>query len=399
MINKIKFFALFFALFANLNGFSQQKGSGLNAGELFTGEVNTITTAVPFLLIAPDSRSGAMGDVGAATEPDVNSMHWNTAKYAFIEKDMAVSLTYTPWLRKLINDINLAYLTAYKKISKKQTVSASLLYFSLGDITFTDDNAQTLGQFSPNEFALDVAYSRLFGNKISGGIAFRYIRSDLTNGQNVTSVGQTHAGNAYAADVSAYYRDDKIKIDGRNAILGIGLVFSNIGSKISYSDNSDKDFIPANMRFGLSLKMDLDNYNTIAIAGDVNKLLVPTPPVYDSTGTRVIAGKTNDVSVSTGIFQSFNDAPGGSQEELNELSYSVGLEYWYAKQFAIRGGYFYEHPTKGNRQYFTLGLGLKMNVFGIDFAYLIPTKQNNPLENTLRFTLSFDLGNKEAKKE
>lgn len=357
-------------------------------------DINTVTTAVPFLMIAPDSRSGGMGDVGVASTPDASSQHWNAAKYSFAKNELGFSVSYTPWLRALIPDINLAYMSGYKKLDDKQSVSASLLYFSIGDITFTNEQGQTMGQFSPNEFAIDAAYARLFGDNISGAITLRYINSNLTGGIEVGGA-VSHPGQSVAADVASYYQKDVI-LSGKESKVAFGINFSNIGAKISYTENADKDFIPMNLRLGGALTTELDDYNSIMITGDLNKLLVPTPPVYsetevDESGNPVVAfGKDPNVSVPTGLFQSFYDAPYGGKEELREITYSLGLEYWYAKQFAIRGGYFHEHATKGNRKFFTLGLGLKLNVFGLDFAYLIPTAQKHPLENTLRFTLTFD---------
>ena len=380
----------FIAIFSvNAQGVLHQDNTSIDGRD-----INTVTTAVPFLMIAPDSRSGGMGDVGVATTPDANSQHWNPAKYSFAKNAMGFSVSYTPWLRALIPDINLAYLSGYKKIDDKQSVSASLLYFSIGDITFTNDQGQTMGQFSPNEFAIDAAYSRLFGDNISGSVALRYINSNLTGGIEVGGA-VSHPGQSIAADVSSYYQKDVI-FSGKESKVAFGINFSNIGAKISYTENADKDFIPMNLRLGGALTTQLDDYNSIMFTADLNKLLVPTPPIYsDSVGDDgkqlILYGKDPNVSVPTGLFQSFYDAPAGGKEELREITYSVGLEYWYAKQFAIRGGYFHEHATKGNRKFFTLGLGLKLNVFGLDFAYLIPTAQKHPLENTLRFTLTFDL--------
>ncbi|HIE16502.1 MAG TPA: type IX secretion system outer membrane channel protein PorV [Bacteroidales bacterium] len=377
----------------------------ITTGQL-TGEVNTITTAVPFLTIAVDSRAGAMGDAGVATLPDANSQHHNPAKYMFIDKDVGMSISYTPWLRKLINDINLGYLSGYKKFGKKQVVSASLRYFSLGNITFTDIVGNVTGQFNPNEFAIDLAYTRLYTRHLSGSVAMRYIYSNLTGGQYVQTTS-THPGNAIAADIAVYYYKP-LEINKKDAIFTGGLNISNIGSKISYTSNDEKNFIPTTLKIGAGLSLDLDEYNTIAFSGQVEKLLVPTPPIYyedslDGDGNPVIEyGKDPNVSVPVGIFQSFYDAPGVAKDPLNpddrsvlreevrEFNYSIGIEYWYAKQFAIRAGYFHEHPTKGNREFFTIGLGLQLNVFGLDFSYLIPTYQQNPLENTLRFTLLFN---------
>lgn len=385
----------------NNNSFSQSTPTTSYGHDPKLAEyVNTITTAVPFLMIAPDSRSGAMGDAGVAISPDANSMHWNPAKFAFIEKDMGLSISYTPWLRALIDDINLGYIGFYKRIDNTQVLSASLLYFSLGDITFTNDVGNYMGQFSPNEFAIDMAYSRLFSNRIAGGLAFRYIHSNLTGGIYVGGV-QSHPGNAVSSDISVFYQNDDIEIDKKDAILAFGLNLSNIGTKISYTENQDRDFIPMNMKLGGALTIDFDEYNSLCFTSDINKLLTPTPPeylkdslgglVYDGSGNPVIQyGKDPDVAVPVGMFQSFYDAPGGFREEINEFSYSVGIEYWYAKQFALRAGYFGENQFKGNRKFFTVGFGIKLNVFGLDFAYLIPRHQKNPLENTLRFTLLFD---------
>jgi len=388
------------------NKLSAQSSTNLN--EIRPDQINTITTAVPFLLITPDSRAGGMGDVGVASSADINSIHWNPSKLAFADKKMGVGVSYTPWLRALVPDINLAYLSGYYKTKKSGVIGASMRYFSLGDITFTDNNGNTIGQFRPNEFALDVAYATKLSDNFSAGGAIRYVNSNLTGGALVEG-SATHPGRSIAVDISALYRKDKIKLGDKKAIGAIGLNISNIGSKMSYSDRGGKDnadFIPINMRLGGSLTINIDEFNSIALMADVNKLLVPTPPIYkqnvDSTGKSlgvaydadnnpiILAGKDPNRGIAEGIFGSFNDAPNGGKEELREINYSIGMEYWYNKLFAVRVGYFYEHPTKGNRQYFTLGAGLKYNVFSLDFAYLIPTQQRNPLENTLRFTLSFD---------
>jgi len=361
-------------------------------------ELNAITTAVPFLMIAPDSRSGAMGDVGVATSPDAYSMHWNPAKLAMIDKEMGLAISYTPWLRKLVGDIDLTYLSGYKRLNERSAIGASFLYFSLGNITFTNIQGDKIKDYRPNEFALDVAYSFMLSENLSGGISLRYIYSTLTGELNVGGTTDTHPGHAVASDVSMYYRRE-LKPMERKSRFAFGLNASNIGSKISYTDEGVQDFIPINLRIGTSLEMDLDVYNSISFAFDANKLMVPTPPEYDLTGTNeILAGYDPDVPVAKGIIQSFYDAPGYDEdgtrnvlsEELNEINLSFGAEYWYAKQFAIRAGYFHEHATKGNRKYFTVGIGLRLNVFGLDFAYLIPVNQRNPLENTLRFSLTFD---------
>lgn len=372
--------------------------SQLNRSDL---QLNTITTAVPFLLIAPDSRAGALGDAGVATSPDANSIHWNPSKMAFIDKEMGFSLSYSPWLRSLVPDISLSYVSFYKKLSDEHTIGSSLRYFSLGDIKFTDDAGNPLGDFRPNEFAFDVAYARKLSDRFSGGIAARYIYSNLTGGIDVSG-SSTRAGTSFAVDVSGFYSNDDATVFSQDAIFNVGLNISNIGAKISYTDDANKDFIPINMKLGQSLAFVLDDYNTIAIVTDINKLMVPTPPQYeleddgtpkrdDVTGEPVIeSGMDPNVSVMGGMMQSFYDAPGGMTEELKEYNLSAGLEYWYNKQFAVRAGYFHEDFTKGNRKYITTGLGLKLSVFSIDLSYLIATTQNNPLANTLRFSLMFD---------
>jgi hypothetical protein len=379
-------------IFVAVFTFALQSSFAGNPQYIYTGQtLNTITTAVPFLIIAPDTRAGALGDAGVASTPDANSLHWNPAKYAFIKKDMGFAVSYSPWLRALVNDINLAYLTGYKKFGKDQAIAASLLYFSLGNITFTDIIGTTIGNYKPNEFAVDVCYSRKLSDVLSGGVSMRYIHSNLTGGFFVGGA-QSHPGNSVATDVSAFYQKTFDMGKKLPATLGVGINISNIGAKISYTETTVRDFIPTNLRIGPSLKLDLDDYNSLEFMFDLNKLLVPTPPIYstDSTGTHIIAGKDPNVGIVTGMFQSFSDAPGGFKEEMKEITFSLGTEYWYDKQFAIRAGFFYEDKTKGNRKYFTLGAGLKYNVFALDFAYLVPIEQHNPLENTLRFTLLFD---------
>jgi len=357
---------------------------------------NAITTAVPFLTIAPDARAGAMGDAGVATTPDANSMAYNPAKYAFIDSKIGFSAAYSPWLRGLVNDINLAYVAGYLRLDDKQTVAASLRYFSLGDITFTDNSGQIVGVFRPNEFAVDGTYSRKFSNTWSGAVAARFIYSDLTQGQNVQGQS-TKAGTSIAADIAAYHQRELNWRSVDEAEFAFGIAIQNIGRKISYSDaTTEKDFIPTNLKFGPRLTIDLDDYNTLSFTMDVNKLLVPTQPIYwqdsvDVNGEAVIKkGMDPDVSVVTGMVQSWYDAPDGFAEEMSEFYFSIGAEYWYSKVFAVRTGFFYEDQYKGKRQYFTLGAGLRYNVFGLDFSYLIPLTQQNPLENTLRFTLIFD---------
>jgi hypothetical protein len=360
----------------------------------YLGQTNTITTAVPFLLIAPDARSGAMGDAGVSSTPDASSMHWNPAKYAFIESKAGFSASYSPWLRAIVSDINLAYVAGYYRLDDRSAIAASLLYFTLGDITFTDIQGSTIGNYRPNEFSIDATYSRKFSDSWSGAVAARYINSNLTQGVNVAGQA-TKPGQSVAADVAVYHQSELDWRDFEYAEFAFGINISNIGTKISYSDaTTEKDFIPTNLRFGPRLTLDLDDYNRLSFMIDVNKLLVPTPPIYDSTGNtqpeNIIAGKDPNVSVVEGMIQSWYDAPNGFEEEMREFYFATGVEYWYNKVFAVRGGFFYEDKLKGNRKYFTLGAGLKYNVFGLDFSYLIPLEQQNPLENTLRFTLTFD---------
>ena len=358
-----------------------------------TGGLNTITTAVPFLMITPDSRSGSMGDVGAATSPDASSISTNPAKYSFIEDDLGFSISYVPWLRALVPDINLSYISGYKKLNQNDAVAFELRYFSLGDITFTDILGNTLGQFNPNELALGGSYSRKLSDLFSLSLATRYIYSNLTGGQMAGDI-QTNAGKSFAADVAGYYTN-KIRFLKKDSDLSFGFNISNIGNKISYTNVGERDFIPINLKLGSSININFDDYNSMSYSFDINKLLVPTPPLYNSEN-EIIAGKDPNVSVVSGIFQSFSDAPDGFSEELREINLSFGTEYWYAQQFALRGGYFYEHDTKGGRKFFTFGAGVKYNVFALDFSYLINASRTingtNPLANTMRFTMIFDIG-------
>ena len=349
---------------------------------------STITTAVPFLMIGPDARAGGMGDIGAATAPDGNSIYWNASKLAFVDKAVGFNVSYVPWLKGLVDDIGLGYVSGYGKIGDKQTVAASLRYFSLGNITFTNEEGVPQGDYKPNEFAVDLAYSRKLSENFSAAVVGKFIYSNLTLGQNVNGV-ESNAGTSVAADVSMYYKKPLRFSQGKRGLWGFGVSINNIGNKISYTSTTEKDFIPTNLRIGTSFSMDIDDYSSISVSLDLSKLLVPTPPLYDSLNQLVPPYKDNNVSVAQGMIQSFYDAP--FKEEMQEIIYSAGVEYWYDKQFALRGGYFYEHPQKGNRQYFTLGAGLRYNVFGLDFSYLIATNPNNPLKNTLRFTLTYEL--------
>jgi len=359
------------------------------AARSYAQELNAIQTVVPFLTIAPDSRAGAIGDAGVATSPDIFSMHWNPAKFAFIDGNAGVGISYAPWLRNLVPDINIAYLAGFYRIDTKQVVSSSLVYSSLGDVPFTDEYGNLERTFKPNEFSFDLGYSRLFSENFSGGIAFRFIYSNLTGG-SYSGGEATKPGTSFAADISGYYRKD-ITLFSKDSEFGLGFNFSNIGTKMSYSDSQTSDFIPMNMRLGTAWTMNLDNFNKLTLAFDINKLLVPTPPIYDSDGN-IIDGMDPNVSVPVAIVHSFYDAPGGFTEEMHEITYSIGTEYWYNNQFALRAGYFHEHESKGNRKYFTVGAGFKLKGFEIDFSYLMPTVSNHPLARTLRFSLAFDIG-------
>lgn len=364
-------------------------GKTLLFSQQSTGELNAIQTAVPFLTIAPDSRAGAMGDAGVATSPDVYSQHWNPAKFAFIDGNGGVGISYSPWLRNLVPDINIAYLAGYKRIDTRQVLSASLIYSSLGAVPFTDQFGNLERTFNPNEFALDAGYSRLFSEYFSGGIAFRFIYSNLTGGSYSGGVA-TKPGISFAADISGYYQK-KISLFSKDGQLGLGLNFSNIGTKMSYSTSQTADFIPMNMRLGAAYTINLDNFNKITVTLDLNKLLVPTPPIYSITSAdSIIAGRDPNVSVPVALFQSFFDAPGGFKEEMNEITYSTGVEYWYNNQFALRGGYFHENATKGNRKYFTAGARFRLKAVTLDFSYLMPLSQNHPLARTLRFSIALD---------
>ena len=390
-------------LFLSISSVFQMQAQ-IDYDEVLGGNLNTITTAVPFLLISPDSRSGAMGDVGVATTPDASSMHWNPAKLSFTKDDIGISVSIVPWLRELVPDINLQYIGGYYRLNDNEAIGYELRYFSLGDITFTDNSGNVIGQYKPNEMAFGTAYSRKLSRNFSIAISGRYIYSNLTGGQSAGST-ETIAGQSIAADVSTFYTKP-ISIANKKSDLSFGINISNIGNKISYTETITRDFIPINLRLGTDLTTEMDDYNKISFAFDINKLLVPSPPLRNDDN-EIIAGKDPNVSVVSGIFQSFGDAPGeidvdgnpvpGSifKEEMRELNISAGLEYWYANQFALRAGYFHEHNTKGGRKYLTFGSGVKYNVFAIDFSYLISTNNiggTNPLANTMRFTLVFDLG-------
>ena len=360
-----------------------------NAEDDKLNSFNPVEHAVISQTIAPDARAAGMGDVGAATDADVNSQFWNPAKYPFCISRAGIALNYTPWLRQLVNDIDLAYVAGYYRIGDYRAVSGSLRYFSLGEVyTSMDDNAMTV---KPYEMSLDVAYSMMLSEHFSLAAGIRWIYSDLRYNYEEDS----KPASAFAADLAMYY-NNYFNIGSRECQLGLGLNISNVGSKISYYGDDRSQFLPANMRLGMSLLIPVDEYNRFAISADANKLLVPTVPVQEEGESsadyqaRIIEEYSNVSSIS-GIFKSFGDAPGGFKEELQEIQWSVGAEYVYHDQFSLRAGYHHESANKGNRKYFTVGVGFKMNVFSLDVGYVISTAQSNPLDQTLRFSLTFDM--------
>ncbi len=370
--------------------------------------VNTIITAVPFLRIVPEARSGAMGDAGIATSADANSMHFNTSKLAFAENDFGISATYTPWLRSLgLTDVYMAYLSGYGKFGDKkdQAVGGAIRFFSLGQINYTNDNGEPIGQGRPNEFELNVAYARKLTDNFSVGVGAKFIYSNLAAGQEVGGI-EIQPGITGAADLSFTF-DKPIDIGDKDGNIAVGLSITNIGPKITYTNSINRDYIPTNLGIGTAFTMNLDDFNSLTFALDLNKMMVPTPPfsqendngeIVDQDGNPIDADGDGQPDYKQqgligAMFGSFGDAPNGFSEEMNEWMISFGAEYWYDKQFAVRTGYYWEHPTKGNRQFFTVGLGIKYSIFGLNFSYLVPTSnQRNPLDNTLRFSLLFDFG-------
>ena len=368
-----------------------------------TVQINAITTAVPFLTIAPDSRSGALGDAGVALSPDGNSLHWNPAKMAFMEDDVEFTMSYAPWLRELVDDMNLAYVSGVRKISPRQAFGGALRYFSLGNITFTDESGTTIRDFKPAEFSLDAGFSQRFTDRFGGGVTGRFINSNLTGGTNVLGAN-SKPGRSVAVDVGLFYTNPRAQLAGKKGVFNLGMNISNIGAKMSYTESADRDFIPANLRLGTAYELFVDEYNSLTFTVDANKLLVPTPPILDQeSGTEIVSGYDDNIGVATALVQSFYDAPGvvdfnddgtytlqpGSvfREELREYNLGGGMEYNYNDVFAFRTGFFNEHYSKGNRQFITLGAGIKYTVFTVDLSYLISTRLQNPLANTLRFTL------------
>ena len=393
-LKTFKFAAGLFLSFVAQQGIGQTTTGGQKTG----ADYNTITTAVPFMRISPDARSGAMGDVGIAISPDANAQYWNVSKLAMSDKDAGVSITYTPWLHDLVPDIFLAYISFYAKFGEKdnknQAISGSMRYFSLGDINYTDFNAQPAGTGKPREFAFDLGYSRKLSNNLSVGLSGKYIHSNIINGAGNSNGVTYKPGNSFAVDFGAYYTKALAANEetGQSSSINAGLVISNLGSKISYSGDR-KDFIPTNLGLGLAYNYNIDEYNKITFAVDANKLLVPSPYFEEDTLGNLIQRYPYDKSLMSGVFGSFSDAPGGGSEELKEVMLSIGAEYSYQNQFFARAGYFYESKYKGDRRFLTVGIGVKYNVFGLNFAYLVPSGSGisrNPLSNTLRFSLLFD---------
>lgn len=397
-------------------------GSGVTNQDL---QLNTITTAVPFMSITPDSRAGAMGDAGTALSASSTSLYWNTSILNFSEAKSEISVSYTPWLRQLTNDIHLSYIAGYYKVNDRHSVGGALRYFSLGEITFTDENAEVIRDDKPSEFEITGGYAFRTSDRTSVGLNGKFAYSNLTGGLTVQGV-DTRPGIAGAADISFSFFNDDAKIGGLKGTYTFGTTINNIGNKIKYTDvgsNSPGDFLPMNLKIGNAFKGQFDKYNSLTLSVDLQKLLVPTPAIYDvnDDGDKVlVAGKSNDVGIIAGMLQSFYDAPGAIEldesgdyvigpdgkaqivkgtrfkEELTEINIASGLEYWYMDILAIRAGFFYENKNKGARQYFNLGAGFKYNKFGIDISYLAALKRNNPLANTLRFTLRMTFGGKES---
>ncbi|MDR0507410.1 MAG: type IX secretion system outer membrane channel protein PorV [Dysgonamonadaceae bacterium] len=384
--NKIKAFASVFLLVIAVQIIKADDDAGRS-------EFNAVTVSVPSLTIAPDARGGGMGDIGAATEPDMASQYWNPAKNAFAYSKAGVTFSYTPWLRSLVNDIDLVYLSGFYKVGDPElgTIGASLRYFSLGSISITTESGQEMTQVNPYEMAIDAGYSLKLSEKFSIGANIRFIYSDM--GTNVTGASDLQPGYALAADLAGYY-NNYVMMGNNECLLGLGFNLSNMGTKISYDGGNTTYFIPTNLRLGASFLFPMDDYNTLSFNVDANKYMVPTPPDMQGLSAEEKSEalkRYRETSPIAGIFKSFSDAPGGAKEEFREIMWSLGAEYAYNNQFFVRGGYFYENPYKGNRQYFSLGVGFKMTAFQLDAAYLISTVPSNPLDQTLRFSLTFDM--------
>lgn len=409
----IKYFSVLLSCFVGFNYFAQDE-TGVDDLQL-----NTITTAVPFLQITPDSRSGALGDAGTALSPSSSSFFWNTSMLAFAEKSNEIAISYSPWLQNLANDINLSHISGYVQLNNNNAVGGSLRYFSLGEIIFTDEIGSETMRHTPTEMELLGGYAYRLNENYSLGINGKFIFSDLTRGLVVPGAGQTKPGMAGAADLSFTYRNDEVQLAEGGGALALSATLNNVGNKISYTELDNRDFLPTNLKLGSGLTFKFDKFNSLTWITDFSKLLVPTSPVYNFSNPEIIAAGMNpDVGVVVGMLQSFYDAPGallrdgnnnpienedgtyqvksGSvlREELSEIMIATGLEYWYSDIFAARMGYFHENINKGARQHFTFGVGIEYNMIGFDFSYLTSIQRNNPLQNTLRFTLRLYLGEK-----
>lgn len=378
-------YRLFLLLLSGVT-FTQQafsQGSGVNT----LGQEIAITTAVPFLAITPDARHAALGDAGVATSPDAAASYWNAGKLVFNENKIGASLSYTPWLGKVVNDMSISYLTGYYKITREQAVAIGLKYFDMGDVTFRDGPEiwQISGEHNPRDFSFDATYSRMLSENLGIGLTGRYIYSNLT-GANTSF--DARPGQSVGADIGIYYTNE-LRWQ-KLTTLSLGATITNIGAKLTYTDTNNEDFLPTTIRLGSALTTELDMNNTITFAVDFSKLMVPSPPIRDPNTGEIIAGRDPNRSVLNAMFSSFGDAANGAKEEFQEVMTSVGIEYWYNKTFAARLGYFNEARNKGNRKYLTLGLGFIKNRFGLDVAYIVPTaKREHPLAETLRFTLQF----------
>ena len=385
MSNTLRILAVL--LFTGFSASLKAQNSGIISGQ--NAKRRVVSTAVPFLNIAPDPGVGAMGNAGAATDPTANSVHWNPAKLAYLNKSMGFAFSFAPWLKRFVNDMSLSYLSGFKKIGDNQAFALGMTYFDLGDIQLTDNTGNKLNTINPREFAIAASYSRKLSSHLSLGVTGKFIHSNLSGGITVSPGTDPRPGMSIAGDVGVYYRTN-INLMKRESQLSLGGVISNVGSKISYNSANEEDFIPTNLRIGSALSTYLDPYNKITIALDFNKLMVPTPQPDGSHLKKSFIG---------GVFGSFADAPGGLAEELKEVSISTGAEYAYKETFMVRAGYFYEHIDKGNRKFFTMGIGIKIEErIAVDFSYLVPQFQNHPLAETMRFGVAFNLGKRQVQK-
>jgi hypothetical protein len=375
--------AFFYIMLLPLLVMSQSSGTN-------NGRIIRANTEVAFLNLTPDSRSGSLGEAGVAISPDVNANYWNPAKLAFLENNNDISISYSPWLRQLIPDNSLSYVSYAHKIDERNSIGGSLRYFNYGAVPLADAQGNSQGTYTPNEFSVNGSFARKFGNELSLGLTVGYIRSDFSNAF-FSSGQQAKAGNAFAAGVSLFYTKQTQQF-GKDAIFSFGINISNIGSKIGYSDVGSSYFLPANLKIGAANTWNLDDYNQLTFTLDLNKLLTPTPPIRDAVTGNIVKGRDDNVSVPAGIFSSFTDAPGGFSEQVRQITVSPGLEYWYNQQFALRAGYFYDNAVNGGAQYLTLGVGFKYSVYNFDFSYVATSQQNSALANTLRFTLIANFG-------